>query len=105
MQESSANKAAVTPGAFGEADDLTGSDDPTSTNLYVGNLSPQVSEEVLYKEFSRYGPIASVKIMWPRSDDERKRGRNCGFVSFLDRQQAEQAKLEMNGTVIRYSSF
>ena len=63
----------------------------------MGNLAPAVTEEVLFKEFSNYGAIASVKIMWPRTDEERKRGRNCGFVSFMDRGAAETAKQEMNG--------
>lgn len=31
----------------------------------------------------RFGDIASVKIMWPRDDDQRRRGRNCGFVAFM----------------------
>ena len=57
--------------------------DPWTTNLYVGNLSPDVDEEVLKREFVRFGPIASVKIMWPRDDDQRRRGRNCGFVAFM----------------------
>ncbi len=80
-----------------DMDDMGTDSDPTSTNLYVGNLAPTVSEEMLFKEFSKYGPIASVKIMWPRTDDERKRGRNCGFVLFMDRGAAESARDEMNG--------
>jgi len=76
------------------------SGDPTTTNLYVGNISPQVTEEILYKEFAKYGTIGSVKIMWPRSDDEKKRGKNCGFVSFMDRESAEKAKDAMQGIVL-----
>lgn len=57
--------------------------DPWTTNLYVGNLAPDVDEEVLKREFVRFGPIASVKIMWPRDEDQRRRGRNCGFVAFM----------------------
>ncbi len=59
--------------------------DPYTTNLYVGNLAPDVDEEVLKREFVRYGPIASVKIMWPRDEDQRRRSRNCGFVAFMVR--------------------
>lgn len=73
--------------------------DPTSTNLYVGNLAPAATEEFLFNEFSKYGPIGSIKIMWPRTDEERKRGRNCGFVSFMERDAAEKARQEMNGTI------
>ena len=35
----------------------------------------QVTEEVLMREFGKYGPIASVKIMWPRTDEEKRRSR------------------------------
>lgn len=56
--------------------------DPFTTNLYVGNLAPEVDEEVLRKEFARFGTICSVKVMWPRDDDQRRRGRNCGFVAY-----------------------
>jgi U2-associated protein SR140 len=41
--------------------------------------------------FGRYGEINSVKIMWPRSEEERARKRNCGFVSFRRRRDAEDA--------------
>ena len=49
--------------------------DPDTTNLYVGNLHPSVTEAVLCKVFGVYGPIASVKIMWPRSAEEKARNR------------------------------
>merc|ERR1740138_1216138 len=62
--------------------------DPETTNLYVGNLSPQISEELLYQQFSRFGAIQSIKIMWPRTEEEHARGRLCGFVAFVERQDA-----------------
>jgi hypothetical protein len=40
------------------------------------------------REFGRFGPIGSVKIMWPRDDEQRRRGRNTGFVSFMVRARA-----------------
>jgi len=55
-----------------------------------------ITEDLLCREFGVFGPIASVKIMWPRTDEERERGRHCGFVSFMDRKSAEKA-LSMNG--------
>lgn len=47
--------------------------------------------------FGKYGPLASVKIMWPRTDEERARGRNCGFVAFMSRVDAERAMKSMMG--------
>ncbi|XP_075110644.1 protein RRC1 isoform X1 [Nicotiana tabacum] len=74
--------------------------DPQTTNLYVGNLSPQVDENFLLRTFGRFGPIASVKIIWPRTEEERKRQRNCGFVSFMNRADAQAANDEMQGVVV-----
>ncbi|RWR96892.1 protein RRC1-like protein isoform X2 [Cinnamomum micranthum f. kanehirae] len=81
------------PGSFDDAD-------PQTTNLYVGNLSPQVDENFLLRTFGRFGPIASVKIMWPRTEEERRRQRNCGFVAFMNRADGQAAKDEMQGVVV-----
>ncbi|CAI9094648.1 OLC1v1030425C3 [Oldenlandia corymbosa var. corymbosa] len=81
------------PGSFDDGD-------PQTTNLYVGNLSPQVDENFLLRTFGRFGPIASVKIMWPRTEEERRRQRNCGFVAFMNRPDAQAAKDEMQGVVV-----
>ncbi|KAF9429928.1 U2 snRNP-associated SURP domain-containing protein [Podila epigama] len=71
--------------------------DPHTTNLYIGNINPTVNEEQLCMEFAKYGPIASIKIMWPRTTEEIERNRNCGFVSFMDRAHAAVALKEMDG--------
>ncbi|CAH9110859.1 unnamed protein product [Cuscuta europaea] len=81
------------PGSFDDGD-------PQTTNLYVGNLSPQVDENFLLRTFGRFGPIASVKIMWPRTDEEKRRQRNCGFVAFMNRADAQAAKDEMQGVIV-----
>lgn len=52
--------------------------------------------------FGRYGPLASIKIMWPRSDEEKARGRNCGFVAFMSRKDGERALRCINGDVTTY---
>ncbi|KAG5678443.1 hypothetical protein PVAND_008116 [Polypedilum vanderplanki] len=71
--------------------------DPTTTNLYLGNLNPKITEQQLMEIFGKYGPLASVKIMWPRSDEEKARGRNCGFVAFMARKDAERALRRLAG--------
>ncbi|XP_047316672.1 protein RRC1-like [Impatiens glandulifera] len=83
-------------GKFGSFDD----GDPQTTNLYVGNLSPNVDENFLLRTFGRFGPIASVKIMWPRTEEERRRQRNCGFVAFMNRVDGQAAKDEMQGVIV-----
>lgn len=52
---------------------------------------------MLLNEFVKFGPIASVKVMWPRSEEEHARGCMSGFVAFMTRKSAEDAKEEMNG--------
>jgi len=54
--------------------------------------------------FGKYGPLASIKIMWPRSDEEKARQRNCGFVAFMSRKDGERALKNLNGenTTITY---
>ncbi|KAF9152936.1 U2 snRNP-associated SURP domain-containing protein [Linnemannia schmuckeri] len=74
--------------------------DLSTSNLYVGNLHPQVNEEQLCMEFGIYGPIASVKVMWPRTQEEIDRGCNIGFVNFMERADAAKALREMEGKEI-----
>ncbi|XP_046685817.1 U2 snRNP-associated SURP motif-containing protein-like isoform X1 [Homalodisca vitripennis] len=71
--------------------------DPTTTNLYLGNLHPKITEQQLMEVFGKYGPLASIKIMWPRSDEEKARARNCGFVAFMNRKDGERALRYLNG--------
>ncbi|KAJ3160626.1 U2 snRNP-associated SURP domain-containing protein [Geranomyces michiganensis] len=74
--------------------------DPETTNLYLGNINPAVDEAMICQEFGRYGPIASVKIMWPRTPEEKERDRNCGFISFMTRRAAEEALRNLDGKEI-----
>lgn len=69
--------------------------DPNSTNIYVGNLAPTITEEFLSKTFGKFGDLISVKVMWPRTDEEKARGRNTGFVAFDTREQAVDAMASM----------
>lgn len=73
-------------------------DDPNTTNIFISNLSPKTKEQDLMQRFGKYGPLASVKIMWPRSDEEKARNANCGFVAFMSRKDAELALKELDGT-------
>lgn len=75
--------------------------DPYSTNLYLGNLPREIDEQKLMEEFAKYGPIASVKVMWPREDEDvRLKSALTGFVAFMTRSSAEKAKEEMDGKVL-----
>uniref|UniRef100_A0A069DXK2 Putative splicing regulator n=1 Tax=Panstrongylus megistus TaxID=65343 RepID=A0A069DXK2_9HEMI len=73
------------------------SGDPNTTNIYLGNINPKITEQQLMEVFGKYGPLASIKIMWPRSDEEKSRGRNCGFVAFMNRKDGDRAMKALNG--------
>uniref|UniRef100_UPI0037E96C7B U2 snRNP-associated SURP motif-containing protein isoform X2 n=1 Tax=Semicossyphus pulcher TaxID=241346 RepID=UPI0037E96C7B len=73
---------------------------PITTNLYISCISPKMNEEMLCQEFCKYGPLASVKIMWPRTDEERCRTSNRAFVAFMTRKDAERALAALDGKVI-----
>jgi U2-associated protein SR140 len=74
------------------------SDDPNTTNLFINTIPRAMNEASIMELFGRYGPLASVKIMYPRSDEEKSRGTNCGFVAYMSRKDAERAMHELNGT-------
>ncbi|KAK3788420.1 hypothetical protein RRG08_012595 [Elysia crispata] len=74
-----------------------GDNDETTTNIYVGNINPKMAEKELCEIFGKYGPLASVKIMWPRTEEERSRGKNCGFVAFMNRKDGERAMNALKG--------
>jgi len=57
----------------------------------------QMTEIQLCEIFGKYGPLASVKVMWPRSDEEKARGRNCGFVAYMNRKDGERALSALQG--------
>ena len=83
--------------------------DATTTNIFVGNLSPDVNEKDLVDAFAVYGDIASVKIMWPRRDEppDASGGRisHQGFVSFMRREDAEIAIKAMHGAMLLNQSL
>ncbi|XP_038145071.1 U2 snRNP-associated SURP motif-containing protein isoform X2 [Cyprinodon tularosa] len=85
------------PGRSMLYDDLS---TPVTTNLYINCISPKMNEELLCREFCKYGPLASVKIMWPRTDEERCRTSNRAFVAFMTRKDAERAMAALDGKVI-----
>ncbi|KAG7098780.1 hypothetical protein E1B28_000687 [Marasmius oreades] len=83
--------------------------DPQTSNIFVANLPPHVTEQSLGNFFARVGPVGSVKVMWPRNDASTgpgadmttsRRSKNSGlsgFVSFMTRKDAEEALREFDG--------
>nr|CAH7761644.1 unnamed protein product [Callosobruchus chinensis] len=73
--------------------------EPPGTELYLGNLNPEITEQQLAKIFGRFGPLRSIRVARPRSEEEKAMGRRYGygFVSYMARKDGERAWEALNG--------
>jgi len=67
------------------------------TNIYVGNLSFNATEEDIRQAFAEYGEVSSVNII---QDRETGRSRGFAFVEMPDSDQAKEAIEKVNLTEI-----
>jgi RNA recognition motif-containing protein len=65
-----------------------------TTNLYVGNLSYQTTEDTLRTLFAEYGQIESVNLI---TDRYTGRSRGFAFVEMSTEQAAQEALSGLNG--------
>lgn len=63
-------------------------------DIYVGNLSYQLTEEEVANEFAKFGTVNSMKII---SDRSTGRSKGFGFVEMPNDEETETAIKEMNG--------
>jgi RNA recognition motif-containing protein len=63
-------------------------------NIYVGNLSYDVSEENLRQSFEAFGKVSSATIV---KDKYSGQPRGFGFVEMPDRAEAQAAIENLNG--------
>ncbi|MDH5696569.1 MAG: RNA-binding protein [Dehalococcoidia bacterium] len=63
-------------------------------NIYVGNLSREVTEAELRQEFEAFGQVTSVNIIKDRYSGE---SRGFGFVEMATKSEAQAAINELNG--------
>ncbi|KAG0503654.1 hypothetical protein HPP92_003726 [Vanilla planifolia] len=63
-------------------------------NIFVGDLSPEVTDAALYACFSVYPSISDARVMW---DQKTGRSRGFGFVSFRNQQDAQSAINDLSG--------
>ncbi len=63
-------------------------------NIYVGNLSCNVSEENLRQAFEAFGQVNSARII---KDKYSGQSRGLGFVEMLEQAQAQTAIKSLNG--------
>ncbi|KAF3780765.1 Oligouridylate-binding protein 1 [Nymphaea thermarum] len=75
--------------ASGQREDTSG-----HFNIFVGDLSPEVTDATLYACFSVYPSCSDARVMW---DHKTGRSRGFGFVSFRNQQDAQSAINDLSG--------
>ncbi|XP_051135621.1 oligouridylate-binding protein 1B-like isoform X2 [Andrographis paniculata] len=63
-------------------------------NIFVGDLSPEVTDAMLYACFSVYPSCSDARVMW---DQKTGRSRGFGFVAFRNQQDAQSAINDLTG--------
>ncbi|KAI9162243.1 hypothetical protein LWI28_025288 [Acer negundo] len=77
--------------ASGQREDTSGAG---HFNIFVGDLSPEVTDATLYACFSVYPSCSDARVMW---DQKTGRSRGFGFVSFRNQQEAQGAINDLTG--------
>jgi len=67
-------------------------------NIYVGNLSYEVTEEDLQEAFASFGEVASVNIVKDRGSGG---SRGFGFVEMPEQDKAQSAINGLSGKVLK----
>ena len=64
------------------------------TNIFVGNLSYQTTQEDLQQAFAQYGGVERVNIV---TDRDSGQPRGFAFVEMTDTEEADRAITALNG--------
>ncbi|XP_010654411.1 oligouridylate-binding protein 1B isoform X3 [Vitis vinifera] len=75
--------------ASGQREDTSG-----HFNIFVGDLSPEVTDATLFACFSVFPSCSDARVMW---DQKTGRSRGFGFVSFRNQQDAQSAINDITG--------
>ncbi|HEY78275.1 MAG TPA: RNA-binding protein [Dehalococcoidia bacterium] len=73
-------------------------------NIYVGNLSLEVTEEELRREFMAFGEVTSVIIMNDKYIGSGQR-RGYGFVEMASNAEGEAAISALDGKTLRHMTI
>ena len=64
------------------------------TNIFVGNLSYQTTQDELYSAFAQYGGVERVNVV---TDRDTGQPRGFAFVEMTDASEAQTAISQLNG--------
>ena len=67
-------------------------------NIYVGNLSHEVTEEDLQQAFEAFGQVTSANVIKDKFSGE---SRGFGFVEMPAKAEAQSAINDLNGTELK----
>jgi len=67
-------------------------------NIYVGNLSQEVTEDDLREAFESFGQVTSIKIIKDKYTNESK---GFGFIEMPGKQEATSAMEDLNGKELK----
>jgi RNA recognition motif-containing protein len=67
-------------------------------NIYVGNLSYEINETDLRKEFEAFGQVTSAAVIKDKFTGE---SRGFGFVEMAGKQEAQSAMESLNGKELK----
>jgi RNA recognition motif-containing protein len=71
-------------------------------NIYVGNLSRDVSDDDLKEAFEAFGQLTSVNVIKDKHSGE---SRGFGFVEMSSKDEAQSAINGLNGTDLKGQSL
>ena len=67
-------------------------------NIYVGNLSTDLSDQELEDAFAKYGKVKSTKII---RDMFTQQSKGFGFVEMMNNTEANSAMKELNTSELK----
>jgi len=66
-------------------------------NIYVGNLSKSITEDMVREAFKAYGDVGEIKLIRERFSNEL---RGFGFVEMPSKKQGQDAIEKLQGSLL-----
>ena len=66
-------------------------------HIFVGDLAPEITEDEIRMAFRKFGNISNIKVV---CDSASGRSKGFGFISFYEKDDAENAIKHMNGRAL-----